>query len=67
MTKVLPNPDPNSDNYPYDLYEFANMHGLPLSAAEVVLKANGPSRAKCNFAAQAYVKFVKPSLDKQQL
>ena len=64
MTKIQPNPNPSSDNYPYDLYEFANMHGLPLSAAEVVLRANGPSRAKCDAAAQAYLKFVKPGLNK---
>lgn len=59
MTKVQDDPNPDSGNHPYDLYEFANKHGLPLSSAEVILRTNGPSRAKCDAAAQAYLKFVK--------
>jgi hypothetical protein len=61
MNKRHNDPNPNSDNHPYDLYEFANKYGLPLRSAEVVLHANGPSRAKCDAAAEAYLRFVKPN------
>lgn len=54
-------PNPQFDNVAYGLYEFANKHGLPLSVAEVLLQSNGPSRAKCDAAAQTYLRF-KPNL-----
>ena len=32
-------------------------HGLPKDAAEVILHTNGPSRARCDYAAEAFLRF----------
>ena len=55
MGKPLESIDPSSDKYPYDPEYFAQKHGLSPSAAEVLLKANGPSRTRCDHAAAAYL------------
>ena len=55
MGRPLESNDPTSDTCPYDLEFFAKKHGLSRSAAEVILKANGPSRHRCDHAAAAYL------------
>lgn len=32
-------------------------HGLSKDAAEVILHSNGPSRARCGYAAEAFLRF----------
>jgi hypothetical protein len=32
-------------------------HGLSKDAAEVILHTNGPSRARCDYAAEAFLRF----------
>ena len=49
--------DPTSDLCPYDLDVFMNKHGLSKDAAEVILHSNGPSRARCDYAAEAFLRF----------
>ncbi|GLS30783.1 hypothetical protein GCM10007937_24910 [Mesorhizobium albiziae] len=40
---------------PYEPAYFAEKHGLTLKAAQVILTANGPSRQRCDVAAQAFL------------
>jgi hypothetical protein len=55
MAKILVDPDPVSDNHPYDPALFAAKYGMTLKAAKVVLYANGPSRRACDGAAKAFM------------
>ncbi len=55
MGRPLESVDPNSDKHPYTAEFFAMKHGLSQSAAEVLLKSNGPSKARCDHAAAAYL------------
>jgi hypothetical protein len=47
--------DPTSDLYPYELEFFMEKHGLSKDAAEVILHTNGPSRHRCDYAAEAFL------------
>ncbi|RUV99967.1 hypothetical protein EOA53_31830, partial [Mesorhizobium sp. M1A.F.Ca.IN.020.03.1.1] len=38
----------------YDLNEFAAKHGLTTRQAEIVIQSNGPSKRKCDLAAEAF-------------
>jgi len=49
--------DPTSDLCPYDLAFFMERHGLSKDAAGVILHSNGPSRARCDYAAEAFLRF----------
>ncbi|RWC28367.1 MAG: hypothetical protein EOS27_18550 [Mesorhizobium sp.] len=49
--------DPTSDLCPYELDVFMEKHGLSRDAAEVIPRSNGPSRARCDYAAQAFRRF----------
>jgi len=55
MSKALPDTDPTSDRFPYDVTFFAEKYGLSNRAAEIILHSNGPSRDKCDHAASAFV------------
>ena len=57
MGKPLASSDPKADNCPYDLEFFMKKHGLSREAAEVILRSNGPSRHRCDYAAKAYLQF----------
>ncbi|MGX9146304.1 hypothetical protein [Mesorhizobium sp. 128a] len=67
MGKPQTSNDPWSDSRPYELEAFMEKHNLSKGAAEVILRANGPSHHRCDHAAKAYnaVKFgdaeLKPS------
>lgn len=52
---IDPNIEPGSDGDPYDAPFCAEKHKLTLKAAEVVLRANGPSRTTWDAAAMAFV------------
>ena len=49
--------DPTSDLCPYELEAFLEKYGLPKDAAGVILHTNGPSRARCDYAAEAFLRF----------
>ncbi|MBM2712749.1 hypothetical protein JQK88_16510 [Mesorhizobium caraganae] len=49
--------DPTSDLCPYDLAFFMEKHGLSKDAAGVILHTNGPSRQRCDYAAEAFLRF----------
>ena len=55
MGRPLESSDPASDKCPYERDFFAQKHGISVSAADVLLKANGPSRHRCDHAAAAYL------------
>ena len=57
MPKPKTSTDPTSDLCPYELAFFMEKHGLPKDAAEVILHTNGPSRARCDYAAKAFLRF----------
>lgn len=57
MAKPTTSADPDSDICPYELNFFAEKHGLSREMAEVILHSNGPSRARCDYAAAAYLRF----------
>jgi hypothetical protein len=59
MAKPTTSSDPNSDICPYDLNFFADKHGLSKETAEVILRSNGPSRTRCDYAAVAYLRFKR--------
>ncbi len=59
MSKPFANDDPNLDNCPYDLEGFMAKHGLSREAAKVILHTNGPSRARCDYAAEAFLHFKR--------
>ncbi|TGQ34609.1 MULTISPECIES: hypothetical protein [unclassified Mesorhizobium] len=46
------------DNEPYEAVAFAEKYGLNIRAAELLLLANGTSRAKCDAAAMAFLAAV---------
>jgi hypothetical protein len=58
MGRFRENPDPESNDHPYDQKHFAAKHGLTAKAAEVILLANGPSRVACDAAARAFVQAI---------
>jgi hypothetical protein len=47
---------PTSDLCPYELEVFMEKHGAE-DAAGVILHTNGPSRAPCDYAAEAFLRF----------
>ena len=49
--------DPTSDLCPYELVAFMEKYGLPKDAAGVILHTNGQSRARCDHAAEAFLRF----------
>jgi hypothetical protein len=49
--------DPTSDLCPYDLDVFMRKHGLSKTVAEVILHTKGPSRHRCDYAVEAYLRF----------
>ena len=57
MGRPLESSDPASDICPYDLDFFAEKHGISKKAATVHLHTNGLSRARCDYAAEAYLRF----------
>ena len=57
MPKPNASRDPTSDLCPYDLDVFMKKHGLSKDAAQVILHSNGPSRARCDYAAEAFLRF----------
>ena len=59
MGKALPDTDPTSDRFPYDVTFFAEKYGLSNRAAEIILHSNGPSRDKCDHAASSFVRATK--------
>jgi hypothetical protein len=46
------------DDKPYEITSFAEKHGLNIRTAELLLQANGLSRAKCDAAAMAFLSAV---------
>jgi hypothetical protein len=48
--------DPTSDLCPYELAFFMEKRGLSKDAAEVTLHTNGPSRARCDYVAEAFLR-----------
>ena len=59
MAKPTTSADPDSDICPYELNFFAEKHGLSREMAEVILHSNGPSRARCDYAAAAYLRLLQ--------
>ena len=51
--------DPTSDLCPYELEVFMEKHGLSKDSAEVILHTNGPSRTRCDYAAEAFLRFKR--------
>lgn len=39
----------------YDPAEFARKHGITRRQAKIVIRANGPSKVKCDLAARAFI------------
>jgi len=63
MGKPQPRTDPILHNTLYGLEFFMEKHGLSRTAAEVLLRSNGPSRQRCDHAAIAHLKlcaFARP-------